>query len=45
MSGSRVHAGASVGAGLGGYGAVSATVLLGALIAAVAFEFARNGDF
>ena len=45
MSGNRVHAGASVGAGLGGYGAVSATVLLGALIAAVAFEFARNGDF
>ena len=45
LNGNRLHAGGSVGAGLGSYAAVGATVLLGALIAAVAIEIARNGDF
>ena len=40
-----VHAGGSVGAGLGSYAAVSATALLGVFIAAVAVAVARSGDF
>jgi hypothetical protein len=45
MSGNRIHAGGSVGLGLGSYGAAGATVLLGALAAAVAILFAHSGDF
>jgi len=41
----RVHAGGSVGFGLGTYGAVGATVLLGGLIALVAAAYAGTGDF
>jgi hypothetical protein len=41
----RIRAGGSVGAGLGTYGAVGATVFLGALIAALAISFAHSGDF
>jgi hypothetical protein len=45
LSGERVRAGGSVGAGLGSYGAVGATVLLGAWVAAVIIAFAHSGDF
>jgi hypothetical protein len=45
LSGDRVHAGGSVGGGLGSYGAVGATVLLAALIGAVAIALAHSGDF
>jgi hypothetical protein len=42
----RMRAGASVGAGLGGYGAVGATVLFVALVGAFAIAVARSGgDF
>lgn len=45
LTGGRVRAGTSVGAGLGSYGAVGGTILLGALVVAVIVEIARSGDF
>lgn len=42
-SGGRIHAGGSVGAGLGSYGAVGATLLFGVLVAAAAVAIARSG--
>ena len=45
VSDGRIRAGGSVGAGLGTYGAVGATIVLGLLVAAVAAAFAHSGDF
>lgn len=45
LTGGRVRAGGTLGGGFGGYAAIGATVLLGALTAAVLIEFARSGDF
>ena len=45
LADSRMRAGGTVGAGLGTYGAAGATIVLGALIAAVAIALAHGGDF
>ena len=45
VSDGRIRAGGSVGAGLGTYGAVGATIVLGLPVAAVAMAFAHSGDF
>jgi hypothetical protein len=46
VSDGRVRAGGTVGAGLGTYGAIGATIVLGALIGAVAIVLAHaGGDF
>jgi hypothetical protein len=45
LTGGRLRAGGTGGGGFGGYAAIGATVLLGALTMAVLIAFARSGDF
>jgi hypothetical protein len=45
LNGDRLHAGGSVGAGLGGYAAAGATALLGTLLVLAVAAIAHNADF
>jgi|SRR5689334_18750951 hypothetical protein len=45
LTGGRMRAGGTVGAGFGGYAAIGATVVAGALVVVALIAFLRSGDF